>query len=112
MLMTLTDYIRGCEIMELSAHDAINWVNGRIKICIHTTNVGYLGRIWTGNPIYKPLSFNCKFYHGCLNVMKSFPICKIGLIDSDIKDRFISHGKLWLVHRDGSVIDESTVRIN
>ncbi len=32
-------------------------------------------------------------------------------MDQDIKDRFISHGKLWLVLRGGKVVEESTVRV-
>ncbi len=112
MLKLLSEFVDSQNIDVVGPHDIVNWLEGKIELCARwTERRGVMMLHPRINPRHIPIG-KCQFRDKCAEIVSFYnPKLSIGLMDQDIKDRFISHGKLWLVLRGGKVVEESTVRV-
>lgn len=125
MLLKVMKFLKDERIYGVSGHDVINWFYNRIELCA-TRHVVRLQKsaelngfgptheahrlwVWTGNPNVRIIERDGLFSEKVRKLMP--PASKRMLFESDIKDRFITGGKLWLVGADGSITNEEDVRI-
>jgi len=112
LLINLMSLIRKWKIRGIGPLDLIHWHGGRFELAAIAGNPGIRVWIHTGNPfdylVPRTSLFAKEVGETIRRVNRDRPNT---LTDADIRDRFKSHGKLWLVLANGTVVDESTVRV-
>lgn len=98
--------------INIPAHDLINWLESRLDLVCHPHRIRgeIVLYVHTGCPFAEIMDKENRFYVRAKAIYESFRSTST-LRVTDIRDRFVSHGKLWLVLRGGKVVAEDTVRV-